>query len=115
MSAFIKRYKARNGNTVIQVVVKDGRKVAKTIHIGTARTEDDLDVLISLARTEIRGQQLQLDLFPTAEDSAEMMMVRSYPQLLWETLGYVYQQLGFEVCGDEVFKQLVCARIIGRI
>jgi hypothetical protein len=31
MSAFIKRYRARNGNTVIQVVVKDGRRVAKTI------------------------------------------------------------------------------------
>jgi len=112
MSAFIKRYKAKNGNTVIQVVVKDGRKVVKTIHIGTARTEDDFDLLVALAKEEIRGQQLEMDLFPAGENATEMMMVRSYPQLLWDTLGYVYRCLGFNVLKDEVFKQLVCARII---
>ena len=112
MSAFIKRYKAKNGATVIQVVYKHGRKVEKTVHIGTAHTEDDLELLIALAHHTIQGEQTAMDLFPEQDDAVGLAMQRSYPKLLWDVLAHVYDQLDFDSIGDGIFKQLVLARLI---
>jgi hypothetical protein len=112
MSAFIKRYKAKNGGTVIQVVYKEGRRVVRTVHIGTAHTDEKLNLLIALAKAEIQGGQLELDLFASPGEDRAFVMERSYPKLLVDTLGDVYDRLGFNSLGDEVFKQLVVARLI---
>jgi hypothetical protein len=50
MAPFIKRYKSKNGGTIIQVIFKHGRTIERTIHIGTAHTEEQLDTLIELAK-----------------------------------------------------------------
>jgi len=110
--AFIKRYSTKNGGTVIQVVYKHGRQVVKTIHIGTAHTEDDLDVLIAIAKGIIRGTQQQMDLFPSKPDAVEMVMERAYPKLLWDVLCSIYCHIGFGILADDVFRQLVIARLI---
>ena len=112
MSTFIKRYSAKNGGTVIQVVHKRGRIVVKTTHIGTAHTEDDLNILIAVAKNIIRSTQQQMDLFPPKPDAVGMVMERSYSKLLWDTLCNAYCCLGFDVLNDMVFRQLVIARLI---
>jgi len=110
MSAFIKRYKAKNGATVIQVVYKQGRKVKRTVHIGTGHSEDDINLLVALAKTEIQGPQMQFDL--TEANSIALQIRKTYPALLWNTLEGVYNCLGFDAVGDEVFKELVLTRLI---
>ena len=112
MSTFIKRYEAKGGGTVIQVVYKQGRQVMRTVHVGTAHSEDDLELLVALAHDIIRGDQQTLGLFEKATDSVGLMMQRAYPKLLYDSLGRVFDQLGFDQLTDEVFKQLVIARLI---
>jgi len=112
MSVFIKRYKAKNGATVIQVVHKKGRKVISTSHIGTAHTDQDIELLIALAKEEIQGAQLALEFEHAIANGIPLQAIRTYSELLWNTLGYVYDALGFSLTGDEVFKKLVLARII---
>ncbi len=34
-------------------------------------------------------------------------------RVLWDVLGSAYQQLGFHLLGDEAFRTLVLARIVG--
>jgi transposase len=111
-SAFIKKYKARGGGTVIQVVFKDGRSVTRTVHIGTAHTEDDLELLIAFARDTIRGEQLQMDLFDAPKDGVDLIMQGAFPELLWATLSGVYDKLGFSSLEDDTFSQLVLSRLI---
>ncbi|MCL2632727.1 MAG: IS1634 family transposase [Coriobacteriia bacterium] len=114
MSVFIRKYSVKSGGTVVQVIYKRGRKVERTVHIGTAHTADDLDTLIALANQTINAHQLTLDVFadglPT--NAIGYTLEKTYSKLLYETLGLVYDRLGFDAIEDKVFKQLVLARII---
>jgi len=112
MPAFIKRYGTKNGGTVIQVVFKHGRAVKRMVHIGTAHTEDQLDALIALAYDTIHRDQLALELFAEAQANPSLILESTHSKLLWDTLASVYTNLGFNKLDDEVFKQLVLARII---
>jgi len=112
MSVFIKQYKARSNNsaTVIQVVFKKGRQVTKTKHIGTAHTEDEVALLRAIATDYINENQSVL--FEKEQDGESIVMVGAYSKLLYDTLESVYVRLGFDCIGDDVFKDLVIARII---
>ena len=112
MSAFIKRYKAKNGATVIQVVFKHGRQVVKTVHIGTAHNDIQEAELRSVASETILAGQLTMDIFGDDPDGLDMLTEKTYSSLLWDTMSEVYDSLGFDCICDEVFKQLVLARII---
>ncbi|MGV8083030.1 MAG: IS1634 family transposase [Coriobacteriia bacterium] len=112
MSAFIKRYAARNGGTVVQVVFKRGRQVESTTHIGTAHTEDELEILLALARDTIHEGQTALDLFDEGPGGPVLSLERTYSKTLWDALCSVYGHLGFDALDDEVFKQLTIARVI---
>lgn len=114
MSVFIRKYPVKSGGTVIQVIYKRGRTVERTVHIGTAHSEGDMEALLALANQTISAGQLSLDVFDDcpATDSIGFTLEKTYSKLLHETLGLVYERLGFDVVGDKVFKQLVLARII---
>lgn len=112
MSAFIKKYKAKNGATVIQVVFKDGRQVVKTVHIGTAHDEAEEAELKALANDTIHAGQLVLDIFEDDSQGLDITLEATYSSVLWNALSKVYDSLGFDKLADEIFKQLVLARII---
>ena len=40
--AYIRKYKTASGATAVQVCYKEGRKVVKTVHVGSAASEDAL-------------------------------------------------------------------------
>ena len=111
MSAFIKQYKARNGATVIQVVFKSGRSVIKTIHVGTAHNDIEIAELKAVAKDIIYQGQMSMD-FGGSPAGTYMALESAYSALLWDALSKVYCDIGFGSLGDEVFKQLVLARII---
>ena len=111
MSAFIKQYKARNGATVIQVVFKNGRSVIKTIHVGTAHNDIEIAELRAVAKDIIYQGQMSMD-FGGSPAGTYMALESAYSALLWDALSKVYCDIGFGSLGDEVFKQLVLARII---
>jgi transposase len=112
MSAFIKQYKARNGATVIQVVFKNGRSVIRTIHVGTAHNDIGIAELRAVAKDIIHEGQMSMDFGDSPKAGTYMALESAYSAVLWEALSKVYNDIGFGSLGDEVFKQLVLARII---
>jgi len=112
MSAFIKQYKARNGATVIQAVFKNGRSVTKTIHVGTGHNDAEIAELRAVARDIIHEGQMSMDFGDSSAACADMALESAYSAVLWDVLSKAYYDIGFGSLGDEVFKQLVLARII---
>lgn len=88
-------------------------------YLGSAHSDAEVAALRKVAADRLAGgqQQLALDLAePAAEssDSGALRIVASRMGHLWDALERAYARLGFEQAtgADEVFKQLVLARII---
>ena len=110
MPGFIRKVPTRSGATAVQIVYKRGREVVSINHIGSAHNKFELDILVSRAKEIKDAAQRKLDLFEYKE--REVYLESSYSGLLWEVLSRAYQLLGFDSIKDEIFQQLVLARII---
>lgn len=109
--AFIRKVKTASGATAVQIVCKSKGRIVKVEHIGSAHTEMELKVLISLANKRLHeGQQL---LFPDADVSSfRIGLKQSYSRLLFQVLKEQYQDLGFSGLDDKYFSYLCIARIV---
>jgi Transposase DDE domain len=111
-----------SGATAVQIV-HGSRRGARTIeHVGSAHDELELAAPKAAARQRLAGGQAQLDLgldpaataAAAAGSSGPLEIASSRMGHLWDGLSSAYDQLGFAraVGGDEVFRQLVLARIV---
>jgi hypothetical protein len=123
--AYVRTVVTASGARAVQVV-HGSRRGSRTIeHVGSAHDEAELEALKAAARQRLAGGQAELDLGldpaggPAAGPSSapsgrplEIASSRMGP--LWDGLGAAYDQLGFTRAAgrDEVFRQLVLARII---
>lgn len=108
--AFIRRIKTTSRATAVQIAYKQKGKIVKIIHIGSAHTEEELNILLALARKRL--QENQLALFPEAQPSLRVGIKRSFSELLWNTLREQYRRVGFTRLNDETFEALCIARIV---
>ena len=108
--AFIRKVKTASGTTAVQIAhkVKGGR--VKIIHLGSAHTEEELQILLELARKRLQTDQLEL--LPETRSSLRVGIKRSFSGLLWNTLREQYCRLGFNRLEDEIFEALCIARIV---
>lgn len=58
--AFIRKFKTTSGATGVQVVYKEGERVVKTVHVGSASTEKQLTKLLREAQGIIDGGKTPL-------------------------------------------------------
>ncbi len=58
--AFIRKFKTTSGATGVQVCYKEGNKVVKTVHVGSASTEEKLEKLLRRAQGIIDGEKTPL-------------------------------------------------------
>ena len=86
--AFIRRVKTTSGATAVQIAYKQKGKIVKIIHIGSAHTEEELNILVALARKQLQANQLAL--FPEARPSLRVGIKRSFSELLWNILREQY-------------------------
>jgi len=107
---FIRKVPTASGATAVQVVLKDGSDIVRLDHIGSAHDEIELEILIIKAQDLIDHENPRLDLFAGKKPGG--FTEKSYSELLWLALASQYSALGFDVLDDEVFKQIVLARII---
>jgi transposase len=114
MSQFIRKVKTASGATAVQVVTKTNSKITNIIHIGSAHTEDQLASLFVLARKQLLSPgQLPLPLEEERGATLSAIIQKSaVSAYLWDTLDRLYVQMGFNKLGEEIFKQLVIARLI---
>jgi hypothetical protein len=138
--AWIRRVRTASGATAVQIAesVEGRRRIVR--HVGSARDEAELGLLMDQARQLLvdDGQGV-LDLgitptarkasmvpapataalFPSASDRPARTLTVPAPRvlktsssLLFDALAGVYASLGFDVVGDEGFRDLVIARIV---
>jgi hypothetical protein len=138
--AWIRRVRTASGATAVQVAESVAGRRQIVAHVGSAHTEAELGLLLEAARRllddpdqgsvdlglesvrsraglAVRGEQA---LLPSPSTSATGVgsvpaprVVATASDLLYQALAGVYDALGFgEAVGDEVFRDLVLARVV---
>lgn len=137
--AFIRRVRTASGATAVQIAEYAGGRQRIVKHVGSAHTDAELGLLLEQARSLLAdpGQDaLDLDVVPTpriaelvdepvaqgvldpvprpvtAQRDEPGRVVSTDSRLLHETLGTVFDGLGFNVVDDRFFRDLVIARIV---
>jgi hypothetical protein len=116
VSPYVRTVKTASGARAVQIVHSSHRGSRDIEHIGSAHDEAQLAVLTAVARQRLAAGQGELDLglddSPAAGGPLEITGSRMGH--LWDALGRGFDRLGFAAAtrGDQVFRQLVLARII---
>jgi hypothetical protein len=112
---YVRTVKTASGATAVQVVWSSRRGSRQIEHLGSAHDEAELEVLKAAARQRIAAGQLELGLaLGGAAPGGPLPITSSRMGHLLDALEHGYRVLGLEAAagGDEVFRELVLARII---
>ena len=112
---YVRTVKTASGATAVQIVYSWHRGSREIEHIGSAHDDVELELLKAVARQRLAAGQGELDLgLDTSAAGGPLPITASRMGCLLDALGHAYRVLGFDRVsgGDEVFEQLVLARII---
>jgi GNAT superfamily N-acetyltransferase len=107
--------KTASGATAVQIVYSSRRGSRDIEHIGSAHDDAELELLAAAARRRLAARQAELDLgLDTAAPGGPLPIIASRMGCLLDAVSRAYCGLGFDQAagGDEVFRDLVLARII---
>jgi Transposase DDE domain len=113
--AYVRTVKTASGATAVQIVWSSRRGSRSVEHIGSAHDETELAALKAAAAERLMAGQAVLDLGVAGPAGVEPLPITSSQMThLWDGLYAAYRVLGFESAtkGDNVFRDLVLARII---
>ena len=114
--AYVRTVKTASGATAVQIVWSTRRGSRQIEHLGSAHDDGEVEALKAAARQRLAEGQgaLDLGLNTVGTDGEPMEIVTTKSSHLWEALCRAYQVLGLDTAtgGDEVFRDLVLARII---
>jgi hypothetical protein len=120
--AYLRTVRTGSGATAVQIVHGSRRGARDIEHLGSAhdvQAVEAVEALKAVARQRLAGGQGELDLgmdtdVVAAGGSGPLQIASSQMTPLWEALCCAYDQLGLGEAtdADEVFRQLVLARII---
>ena len=111
---FIRKSAGRSGATKVQIAERRGGRNHIVEHVGTARSEAELAVLMAEANRRLRPGQEVLDLGIDGDPGPGRagVITGKRSAVLWQVLTSVYARLGFDAIEDAAFAQLVLARIV---
>ena len=116
MSPHIRTVRTSSGARAVQIVYSRRKGSRQLEHIGSAHDDVELELLKAVARQKLAAGQSELDLGLQAppEQGGPLPITASRMGHLWDGLCAAYDVLGFDEAagGDEVFRQLVLARLI---
>ena len=109
-----------SGATAVQIIWRYHQRRPILDHIGSAHTDHELELLKLKAQRLIDGNQLALDypttppMSPTGTPEAPLAVASQRAGYLLDAITTIYHDIGLDqaTCGDEIFKNLVIARII---
>ncbi|MGH2612245.1 MAG: IS1634 family transposase [Rhabdochlamydiaceae bacterium] len=107
---FIRKVKTKSGAIAVQIAQKRYGRISKIDHIGSAHTDEELQILLTLAKQRLRGAQTSL--FDNPEVKIEIGLTKSYSGLLFTVLTEQYNHLSFDKLRDPDFAYLCIARIV---
>ena len=108
--AYVRKVKTKSGATAVQVAYKHWGKIVRIDHIGSAHTEEKLQLLIALARQRIWGSQPSL--FDPIPLQVTIGLKHTASTVLLKTLSDLYKKLGFTLLNDPDFGYLCIARLV---
>lgn len=108
--AYVRTYR-RKESTYVQVVHKDGRRISKVVHLGTAHNQIELDLLLDKAK-KLQVSPNQQTLFPVSVQKSHLSLESTASKLLYDLILKTYSALGFTDLQDLIFQHLVIARIV---
>ena len=112
---YVRTVKTKSGATAVQIVWSSRRGSRSIEHIGSAHDDVELEALKAAAGQRIAAGQLELDLgLEGAGPAGPLPITSSRMGHLLDALDRGYRVLGLSDAagGDEVFRQLVLARLI---
>ena len=117
MSPYLQTVKTASGARAVQIVHSSHRGSRNIEHIGSAHDDAELEILKAVARQRLAAGQGELNLGPGfggQGPGGPLPITSSRMGHLLDALGRAYDVLGFArtTAGDEMFRQLVLARII---
>lgn len=114
MGSFVRKVKTTSGATAVQIVHKRGTQRLGIDHIGSAHDAAELELLLQVARERLAAGHDELDLGWDAagRPPGQAVVESTASTVLWDALVGVYDGLGFDMLGDECFRQLVLARVV---
>jgi Transposase DDE domain len=118
VSPYVRTVKTASGARAVQIVHSSRRGSRDIEHIGSAHDDVELEVLKAVAQQRLATGQGELDLGLEPADGSTgggpLPITSSRMGHLWDALAHAYRVLGLDGAagGDEVFQQLVLARII---
>jgi hypothetical protein len=114
--AYVRTVKTASGAIAVQIVWSTRRGSRQIEHLGSAHDGGEVEALKAAARQRLAEGQgaLDLGLNTAGADGEPLEIVATKSTPLWESLCRAYRVLGFDKAtgGDEVFRDLVLARII---
>lgn len=135
--AYVRKVRTASGAVAVQVVQERRGRREILAHVGSAHTDAELGILLEKARAMALGNQAEFGFEVPARtesvadvaDGRTSMLVAppaktkgapvgpgrtagTSSRLLYEAIGRTYDGLGFDTVGDEVFRDLVIARIV---
>ena len=137
--AWIRRVRTASGATAVQIAEYDGGRRKIVAHVGSAHTEAELGILLERAREMLadpaqgsfdlgiepvapRARLVTREAAPALFDAGSpgetpaaagpARVVSTDSRVLFQALDGVFGDLGFDVLGDEVFRDLVLARVV---
>jgi hypothetical protein len=111
--AYVRTVKTASGAVAVQIVHANRRGSRAIEHIGSAHSPGEVEVLKTVAWQRLHANQDPLDFEDGQLGEDEAPILASQARHLWETLSTAYRALGLDrACPDEVFAQLVLARVI---
>lgn len=116
MVAYVRTVKTASGAIAVQIVWSNRRGSRNIEHLGSAHDDGELEALKAAARQRLAEGQTTLDLGlgSSGGEGAPLEIVSTTSTPLWESLCAAYRVVGFDAAtgGDQVFRDLVLARII---
>ena len=112
---YVRTVKTASGATAVQIVYSSRRGSRDIEHLGSAHDEAELELLMAAARQRLAAGQGELDLgLDAGAAGGPLPITASRMGHLLDALTRAYDVLGFggAAGGDEVFRDLVLARII---
>jgi Transposase DDE domain len=115
VSPYVRTVKTSSGATAVQIVYSSRRGSREIEHLGSAHGGAEVELLKAAARQRLAAGQGELDLgLDAGAPGGPLPITASRMGCLLDALEHAYRVLGFDEAssGDEVFGQLVLARII---
>ena len=115
---YVRMVKTASGATAVQIGHSSRRGSRDIEHVGSAHDAEEVEALRAVARQRMAEGQAELDLGLSVAEAASsggpLEIASSRMGDLWDALCRAYDVLGSHEAagGDEVFRQLVLARII---